>query len=306
METTAPNLFIIGAPKCGTTSLFHWFAEHPDICGAAEKETYYLLDPDYPMRREGQATFHEHGLDGYSRFFRDCCHEHYRMEATPDYLYQKTALEFISALQEKQIIVVLRKPSERIYSLYQFARNNAGTLDMDVSFAEFIRNIREQGPLLENKPILRMAIQHSRYIDYIESWLSVVDRDSMHILLFEELVRTPLDCMRQLSTALNIDASVFDDFDFVAHNQTEAVRSKALHRLRCSVHAFLGRHGGTYIPERIKHAMHSAYSRLNQSPGQIERAAQDRLVMAELDACFLSCNDRLQALTGVDLAAWER
>jgi len=304
METMIPNLFIIGAPKCGTTSLFHWLAEHPDICGASEKETYYLLDPGYPMAREGWPNFHQQGMAGYSKYFSACSTEHYRLEATPDYLYQKTALDFISQFQKKQIIVVLRKPSERVYSLYQFARNNAGTLDISVSFSEFIDAIRKRGSLLEHKPILRQAIRQSCYVDHIEPWLASIDRQSIHVILFEELVVDPLATVQKLARSLGIDAAFYDDFDFVVYNQTRPVNSKLLHRMRCSVHAFLGRHGAAYIPEGVKQAIHSLYGRVNQRSGEIERMTRDQQLLDELDAGFEPYNRRLEALLNIDLTAW--
>ncbi len=41
MTNNMPNLFIIGAGRCGTTTLFHWLSGHPDIFAAAEKEPHY-------------------------------------------------------------------------------------------------------------------------------------------------------------------------------------------------------------------------------------------------------------------------
>ncbi|NWF35536.1 sulfotransferase [Mariprofundus sp. KV] len=304
MEITAPNLFIIGAPKCGTTSLFHWLAEHPDICGASEKETYYLLDHDYPMKRDDWPNYLEQGIAGYSRYFTECSSEHYRLEATPDYLYQRTALEFISQLEKKQIIVVLRKPSERIYSLYQFARNNLGTLDFSVSFREFVDAIQTQGGLLEHRPILRMAIAQSRYVDYMEQWLSAIGRESIHVVLFEELVADPLGTVQQLTKALNIDDSFYEHFDFVAYNQSRPVRNKILHRLRGRTHGVLSQYAAKYIPGRIKQAVHALYSLVNQSSRPIEREARDRMVIEELDGCFEPYNRRLEALLNIDLSPW--
>ena len=43
---TFPNLVIAGAPRCGTSSLFRWLADHPNVCTSAATETRYLLDAD--------------------------------------------------------------------------------------------------------------------------------------------------------------------------------------------------------------------------------------------------------------------
>jgi hypothetical protein len=47
-----PNLVIAGAPKCGTSSLFYWLADHPQACGSTVKETFYLMDEEHPLRRK--------------------------------------------------------------------------------------------------------------------------------------------------------------------------------------------------------------------------------------------------------------
>jgi len=308
MSPVVPNLFVIGAPKCATTSLFYWLAQHPDVCGSSNKETYYLLDPEYPMVREGNANFHRDGLEGYSSFFQDCHAEQYRLEATPDYLYQETALEVISQLEPKpQVIVVLRKPSERVYSLYQFARNNAGTLDLDVSFAEFVDAIQNDRELLASKPILRRAIKQSQYVDYLHGWVSALGRENVHVILFENMTQKPLECLRTLCSKLDIDASFYDGFDFVAYNKTVSVKNKTLHRFRARAHTVISRYFAGFIPGRVKEMVHSIYNAINQSPEKNSRTAEEQRVIEEIESKhFAPYNHQLEQLLAIDLAVWER
>ena len=51
-----PNVVIAGAPKCGTTSLFAWLADHPDVCGSNVKEARYFLDPGDPLFDETRTS----------------------------------------------------------------------------------------------------------------------------------------------------------------------------------------------------------------------------------------------------------
>ena len=44
-----PNLMIAGAPKCGTTSLHHYLADHPSVCASIEQESRFLMDEAYPL-----------------------------------------------------------------------------------------------------------------------------------------------------------------------------------------------------------------------------------------------------------------
>ena len=45
-QSDLPNFYMIGAPKCGTTSMFHWLSEHPEVCTSHPKETYFFADPE--------------------------------------------------------------------------------------------------------------------------------------------------------------------------------------------------------------------------------------------------------------------
>jgi len=305
-STVLPNLFVIGAPKCGTTSLFHWLSEHPDICGSSDKETYYLLDQEYPMRREGYDNYHQSGLAGYSAYFQAWHGEPYRVEATPDYLYQQTALEVISQTEKPQVLVVLRKPSGRVYSLYQFARNNAGTLDLDISFREFVEAGFGDSDLLSRKPILQMAIEQSQYVDYIDKWVASIGRENIHLVLFEELTKAPLECLQQLCMGLNIDASYYEGFDFVAYNRTVAVKSKLLHRIRRRGHSLINRYCAGVVPEWFKSMVYTVYNTINQSSKLIDSTDEELMVIAELDTYFAPYNRRLEELMKVDLSVWTR
>lgn len=302
-----PNLFIIGAPKCATTSLFEWLGAHPEICPASVKETYYLLDRDYPMFSDASPTYHRDNLAGYAAYFDHAQDETYRLEATPDYLYQATALEVIPRLETNaQVIVVLRKPSERIYSLFKFARNIMGNIDPDISFANFVNAIVNETELLDGRPILQCAICHSRYADYLGDWISALGRERVHVLLFEELANEPRVTLSQLTNVLGIDPAYYDSFDFVVHNRSGKVKNMALHRARNATRDALGRHVSRFIPAAVKQAGYAVYNRLNIGTGSDNRSASDLRTLASMDERFLSHNRRLERLLKRDLSLWNR
>src|ERR1044072_6556741 len=139
-----PNLIIAGAPKCGTSSLFSWLAAHPPPYGSQLKETFYLMDEGHPLRRK-ESKYQPLGLDGYQGCFSDCS-EHHRIifEATTHYLYQQTALEVLSKLNPRpQIVVLLRKPSERVYSSFQYSKNNLANVRRELTFSRFVDELQQ-------------------------------------------------------------------------------------------------------------------------------------------------------------------
>jgi len=62
-----PNLFIVGAPKCGTSSLFDWLIQHPDVRGSSIKEPFFFTDTTHPLSR--RPNFANDGLDAFETFF---------------------------------------------------------------------------------------------------------------------------------------------------------------------------------------------------------------------------------------------
>ena len=92
-----PNVVVAGAPKCGTSSLFAWLCDHPDVCGSQVKETRYLLDASSPLARSG--SYERGGIQGYAAYFEHCAERatppRVIVEATPDYLYQETARQVL-------------------------------------------------------------------------------------------------------------------------------------------------------------------------------------------------------------------
>lgn len=107
-----PNFFIIGAPKCGTTSLAAWLAEHPQIFMSPIKEPqFFNKDVGFPMK----------SLQAYEKLFKDASSGHIAVgEATVLYLYSKVAVRNILDYNpDAKFIVCLRNPVDMAYSLHE-------------------------------------------------------------------------------------------------------------------------------------------------------------------------------------------
>ncbi|MBT7296466.1 sulfotransferase, partial [Candidatus Woesearchaeota archaeon] len=106
-----PNFFIVGAPKCGTTSLYNYLAEHNDIFLPSMKEPHYFTI-DRPSKRRMTT------LDEYLSLYNDVEPHHTAVgDASVSYLNSKIALESIKKFDNNaKIIVMLRNPVDLIYS----------------------------------------------------------------------------------------------------------------------------------------------------------------------------------------------
>jgi Sulfotransferase domain len=298
-----PNTVIAGAPKSGTSSLFTWLADHPEVCGSRFKEARYFLDPGHPLL-DRRSNYHDHGLAGYGSHFSQCEDARTKLvlEATPHYLYQQTALEVLSGFDPLPCVVfLLRKPSERAYSEYQFARNNRAVIDRDVTFREFVEMVRREDAFLTGRRQLAAALDHGKYIDYLEEWARRFPRSKIRIFLFENLQRDNRSFMEDVAASLEIDPAFYGSYDFPLKNLTYQVRSQALHRVRSVVGRRIPR-GQTKI--LVHRATRRAYTALNVERSRPLKTPGDQAVLAELEREFAPHNAKLAQDLDVDLSPW--
>ena len=120
-----PNFIIVGVARCGTTSLFHYLEQHPEIGMAKVKEPKYFssLDLTLPQNGIGDSTVFSKLIKdeaSYDNLFEGL--EGYKAvgEASSDYFYyHKTVIPRIKKkLGDIKIIVCLRDPVERAFSAY--------------------------------------------------------------------------------------------------------------------------------------------------------------------------------------------
>lgn len=214
-------LFIGGAPKCGTTSLFRYLSDHPEVCPARRKETYFFARKfDLKKVSTGAET-----TDEFEKYFSHCSStENLRIEATPYTLYAKDAAKKISTLlPNSEILFILRNPIKRLMSDYRFhlQRHHPSTRGSLDDFFEWQFNMRGDIPSL---------IKMGCYIDYIRKFLNEFDRNRVHIMIFKDFIANPRDELQELCNGLGIDNAFYQNYSFELHNPTINVRSTWLHQ----------------------------------------------------------------------------
>jgi hypothetical protein len=111
---TLPNFLVIGAAKGGTTSLYHYLRQHPDIYMSPMKEPNCFTDEDQLFGKRSVRSRSE-----YDRLFDGVRDEHAIGEATPRYLNAFGGVGRIQAdLPGVRFIATLRQPADRGYSAY--------------------------------------------------------------------------------------------------------------------------------------------------------------------------------------------
>jgi hypothetical protein len=299
-----PNTVIAGAPKSGTTSLFRWLNDHPDVCGSNVKEPRYLMDDD-SFFFEQQSSFRDRGLEGYEEFFDHCegLSPKVVLEATPSYLYQHTAPDVLSQLDPTpDVIFVLRKPSERAYSHFHYFQDTKARIERRVDFREFVALALREDPRLSELTTgpATKVVANSCYVDYLPIWFDRFPRERLHFFLFEHMTRDPMRFVQDVAASLGLDPTFFDTYEFKRWNSSFQIRSPRIHRMR----RLVGRRLPAGARKRLKATTASTYARINVDPRRPERTSDEAQVVAELDEYFEPFNERLAKLTGLDLTAW--
>ncbi len=225
-------LIIGGTSKAGTTSVYNYLANHPQIC-ASTKETRFFLDADYPLSSERR--YQRDGLQAYLAFFesKDAHGEgRWRLEATPDYLYSANTPRAIrQTLANVRLVFILREPISRLLSWYRFGQA-MNEIPSKMTFDDYVAIQKEIGdsfPEGYRHPAFG-ALQHGRYSMYLKRFVDLFGTSSIQILFYEELRRDPFSFMVAICRSLGLDEMYFQGYSFDVVNKSVSVRSPFLHR----------------------------------------------------------------------------
>lgn len=171
-EIWTPSIVIAGAPRCGSTALFDHISTEYAVRPSTPKETRHLLDRSYYLFDEDMA------LASYASFFSDRG-DLPTMEATPDYMYQESALAALCA-GSAHVVFVLREPVARVLSVFRFVKYQMNRMPFRLTADEFASALCEGQSL--GRPMLDMALDQSRYEVHLQSWLANVPAYRLHIV----------------------------------------------------------------------------------------------------------------------------
>jgi Sulfotransferase domain len=231
----APDFFIVGQPKSGTTALYEMLRSHPQIYMPDGKEPWYFateLQLRPPPRPDGiPAT-----LEEYLRLF-DAAGASQRIgEASPLYLWSRTAAGRIAEIQPAaRIIMILREPASLLHSLHlQFVKTYVET-ETDFATALSLEEERRQGrriPRYTYWPQALLYSDHVRYVEQLRRYEMLFPPEQMLVLIYDEFRRDNEATVRTVLRFLELDDT--RSIEVMEANPTVRVRSQQLHHL---VHA---------------------------------------------------------------------
>ena len=216
-----PSFVIVGAQKCGTTSIYNYLKGHPDIFVPEIKETTFFSNSDLFLR----------GKDYYlSKYFKSDVNVQIAGEVCPLYLGSLNAPERIyQTLGDIKIIIILRDPIKRAYS--NFLMRKSRLLEKR-SFENAVNSemtmINELGPNERvNVSPGNDYLYNSLYARHIKAYLDLFGFESICFLQFEDLCQDPNSFMKQLCHFLGSDKEIYTGLDR-KYNVHSKPRSKNL------------------------------------------------------------------------------
>jgi hypothetical protein len=238
-----PNFFIVGAAKAGTTSLYHYLRQHPDVFMPADKEPWHfcgLPDPA-PYSADRYRDFNK-----YLELFAEAGRCKAIGEASVSYLVSPGAEERIYArYPDARIIIVLRNPADRVYSWYNFLCQYGVEPGLSLE-----RALADE----EQRITIAAERRHTRFVDecvlyyqfglishHIKRFVERFPKDQIQFLLFDDLKARPKETTRAVFEFLGVDAS-FTPSSFKVHNPTWfplSIRLQHLVASRSRMHPFL-------------------------------------------------------------------
>jgi hypothetical protein len=216
-----PNFFIVGASKAGTTSLYSYLKQHPQIYMSPMKEPQYFsgLDARYGCQYFVPVVSDR---DAYLALFKGAKGFRAVGEGSTTYLgFEDTADRICNRLPDARIIILLRDPIERAHSHYLMdVRDGYQTL----SFYEAVVKELEDPEFGWGKAWHRYTFF---YHPGVKRYLDTFGREQVLILLTEKLNSDPKAVVTTAVEFLGLDVSPITELDLTStHNPYRAPRSR--------------------------------------------------------------------------------
>jgi hypothetical protein len=258
---TGPTFIGIGPMKSGSTSLYFYLRQHPEIyLSPLKAPKYFEADWDAnPRLRKRSYTFEDHlagrvprdarvtSLEEYRRFYAGAGDARAAGEVCPSYLTHRGVAERIREFDPAmKLVAILRDPVARAYSHYNFLVMKGQ--ESSRSFLEAVAREDVDEPLFYDERFFektrpRSYLRQGFYAKSLAAYRKCFPEEQIKVLLFEDLKERPQEMLADVFAFLGVDPEFRPD-DLEKHNPTRAVKSGLVQR-------FLGRVPGGATARRI-------------------------------------------------------
>jgi Sulfotransferase family len=297
---TMPNFLIIGTAKSGTTALYNYLKQHPQVYMSSVKEPKFFayegekLDFRGPGDRVANSSVVT-DIEAYRALFAKASGETAVGEASPLYLYIPKARERIRHhVPEAKLIAILRNPAERAYSHFsQMVRDGREPLD---DFSQALR--AEEERIRDNWAFgwhyKRMGFYHAQ----LERYFDAFGREQIKVYLYEDLKTDPVGVLGETFRFLGVDDAFVPDIS-LKHNVSGIPKSQALHAFIRQSHPIKSVFK-PFVPEGLRLRLKTSLRNRNlRQPPPLSPEARKELAEAYREDIL-----KLQGLIRRDLSTW--
>jgi hypothetical protein len=304
--SSLPNFIIIGAAKSGTTSLYDYLQQHPEVFMSPVKEPRYFAyardlggpDASPPMNGPGDDWANRNSvftMEAYRRLFDGAGGHEAVGEASPVDLYSEAApARLRRLLPQARLIALLRDPVERAYShfMHLVKTEREPLRDFEAALdAEPERRAKGWEWSWHYRALGFYHIQIKRYLRHF-------DREQLTVYLFENLKQDAVALARDLFGVLGVDPAFTPDVS-VQHRKTGVPRFERFQRFLFNPDNPLRRLSRLVLPEAVRERLLVKMKNANVSKPPLPEDARARLAEAYRDDVR-----RLEDLIDRDLSGW--
>ncbi|HYO11768.1 MAG TPA: GrpB family protein [Thermoanaerobaculia bacterium] len=287
MSRRRPNFFLAGAPRCGTTSMYAYLKQHPEIWVSVDKEPHFFGSDLTPQ----PGTIREEEL--YLALFAGAGDRPRAGEGSVWYLSSRKApYEIRDYAPGAKIILLLREPAQMAYSLYSLycrtGNEDLPTFEGALA-AEPERREGRRIPEAAYFPEGLLYTGAARSAEKVERYFEVFGRENVHCILFDDFVRDTAAAYRRTLQFLGVDPEFQAELD--PGRASQRIRMLAIQQLR-------------QLPPELMRRIQFQKMKLHDAAGPRPPLAGD--TAERLRALFAADVTRLGALLGRDLDAWTR
>lgn len=234
------NLFIVGAAKCGTTSLYEYLAQHPQIYMCPVKEPHFFSNKvensnkelyQKPERGKKYHTKIIKDREVYDSLFDDGKGFKIRGEASPTYLWDpESALKIYNYNSQAKIIVILRHPVDRLISSYQMNYS----LGLQGNKNDFLNTIKSEYKK-EKKTwgYDGIYLDLGFYNEQLSKYSALFPPHQLLILKFDDLIKNTFETVKKVLDFLDVDKKYIENIDLKKiHNETLNIKYPFIKKLR--------------------------------------------------------------------------
>jgi hypothetical protein len=285
--TRRPNLFLIGAPKAGTTSLYSYLEGHPAIFMSPVKEPNFFSTDVKATFRRSQFMYPDE-IDGYVELFEGARDETWVGEASTSYLASRVAPHSVRDFApDAAILVMVRNPVDLVYSLHNERVSNGAEPIIDFEEAMAADEDRRAGRRLPPGFNELGAVYRDNALlgEQLQRWQSAFGSERVHATVFSDFAADTPRAFRRVLDFLGVDSG-YVPASFEAQNASwrrrdgvmrRMVKSGPMQWLRHSVlPAFVGEKAAFRMSRRYTRSRFNrrAYARPQMRP-ELRRELED-------------------------------